>query len=51
MQAEGGVDNSIAFVQAKPSIVKFLVFLGSLTLSIESNQQNLQHLQYFIIIS
>jgi hypothetical protein len=26
----GGVDNSTAFVQAEPSIVKFLVFLGSL---------------------
>ena len=24
----GGVDNSTSFVQAKPSIVKFLVFLG-----------------------
>ena len=47
----GRKDHSIEFVEAKPSIVKFLVLLGMVndTISIDNNKQNL-HLQHFIII-
>jgi len=39
----GREDRSIGFVQAKPSIVRFLLFLGNVKdmLSIDSNEQNL----------